>query len=79
VQVRGDLGAGVNDCARGEELAQPQDVIGVLSDIAAVDRFPARGAPRQIELELTRFRRHLIVRFGGVDHGEEDGPIHGGV
>lgn len=31
------------------------------------------------ELELTRFSGHLIVRFGGVRHGGEDGPVRAGV
>jgi hypothetical protein len=32
------------------------------------------------KLELTRFRGHLNVRFGGVHDGrEEDGPVHTGV
>ena len=30
-------------------------------------------------LELTRFRGHLNVRFGGVHDGRQDGPVHAGV
>src|SRR2546430_13314298 len=30
-------------------------------------------------MELTRFRGHLNVRFGGVHDGREDGPVHTGV
>ena len=35
------------------------------------------NVPETATMELTRFRRHLIVRFGGVYHGEEVGPVHG--
>ena len=35
---------------------------------------------RRVEwLELTRFGGHLIVGFGGIHHGGEDGPVHTGV
>ena len=30
-------------------------------------------------LELTRFRGHLNVRFGGVHDGKNDDPVHAGV
>jgi hypothetical protein len=32
-----------------------------------------------VALELTRFRGHLTVGFGGVHNGREDGPVHAGV
>ena len=35
--------------------------------------------PARKGLELTRFRGHLNVRFGGVHDGKEDGPVHAGV
>ena len=31
------------------------------------------------EVELTRFRGHLNVRFGGVHDGRQDRPVHAGV
>ena len=75
MQVRGDLCAGVNDCARGAELAQPQDVIGVLADIAAVDRFPARGAPRQIEPRNGLERDESILGYQGSPSTTRRPPI----
>jgi hypothetical protein len=31
------------------------------------------------QLELTRFRGHLNVRFGGVHDGRQECPVHAGV
>jgi hypothetical protein len=31
------------------------------------------------QLELTRFRGHLTVGYGGVHDGRQDGPVHTGV
>jgi hypothetical protein len=33
----------------------------------------------QVVVELTRFSGHLIVGFGGVHHGRQDGSIRAGV
>jgi len=33
----------------------------------------------KLELELTRFRGHLMVRFGGVRDGRQEGSIYAGV
>ena len=73
-----EVGSEVTQFKAGDEVYYAGSITrsGTNAQFHLVD---ARIVGKKPTLELTRFSGHLIVGFGGVHHGRQDGSLRAGV